>query len=140
MEEESESGVAVGPAVVGQGVFALRRFAADELVGLVDGRVIDDPTYGSVYSMDLGGTLALEPSAPFRFLNHACEPNCTLTIEEDGEGTPRILVEALAPIEPGEELVIDYAWPAEFAIACCCGSPNCRGWIVAEEELADLPA
>jgi hypothetical protein len=133
-----ESDVAVGPSLVGQGVFALRRFSADEVVGRVDGQVIDDPDYGSVYSMELGGTLTLEPFAPFRFLNHRCQPNCTLAIEEDEAGVPRILVEALETIELGDELVIDYAWPAEFAIACQCGSPRCRGWIVAEEELDNV--
>jgi hypothetical protein len=41
----------------------------------------------------------------------------------------------LRTIEPGEELTIDYAWPAEAAIPCACGAAGCRCWIVAAEEL-----
>ena len=36
---------------------------------------------------------------------------------------------------PGDELTIDYAWEAEAAIPCLCAAENCRGWIVAIEEL-----
>ena len=48
-----------------------------------------------------------------------------------------IWVEALQDIMPNEELTIDYAWPAERAMKCFCGKPQCRGWIVdlAEKEL-----
>ena len=40
-----------------------------------------------------------------RFLNHSCAPNCDAVIE-DG----RIWIETLHDIEPGEELVYDYAY------------------------------
>ena len=30
-------------------------------------------------------------------------------------------------------MTIDYAWPADSAIRCQCGSENCRGWIVASD-------
>lgn len=88
--------------------------------------------------MDLGNERSLEPTAPFRYLNHSCSPNCELILVqvEYDDGTPsdtEIWVEAGRDIQSGEELTIDYGWPAESAIACDCGSPNCRGWIVAEE-------
>jgi len=46
-----------------------------------------------------------------------------------------IWVESTRDILPGEELTIDYAWPADRAAKCLCGSPNCRGWIVDPKEL-----
>jgi hypothetical protein len=46
-----------------------------------------------------------------------------------------IWVETLRDIFPGEQLTIDYAWPAEKAIKCQCGCKKCRGWIVAANEL-----
>lgn len=93
--------------------------------------------------MDLGGGLSLDPSPPFRYLNHSCSPNCMLVLlqVEYDDGTPtegEIWLEALRDIHPGEELTIDYGWPAESAMPCDCGSPNCRGWIVAEELLEAL--
>ena len=38
-------------------------------------------------------------------------------------------------IRSGEELTIDYAWSADWAIPCGCESRVCRGWIVAIEDL-----
>ncbi len=51
--------------------------------------------------------------------------------DEDAE----IWVEAIRDILPGEELTIDYSWPADRAMRCLCGSPNCRGWVVDPAEL-----
>jgi SET domain-containing protein len=68
-----------------------------------------------------------------RFFNHACTPNCEAVIE-DG----RIFIEAITDVEPGTELVYDYAlmredpWQDRWAelYACRCGAPNCRGLIL----------
>jgi len=49
-----------------------------------------------------------------------------------------IWVESTRDILPGEELTIDYAWPADRAVKCLCGSRNCRGWIVDPNELNEL--
>jgi hypothetical protein len=51
--------------------------------------------------------------------------------DEDSE----IWVEVIRDILPGDELTIDYAWPADRAAKCLCGSPACRGWIVDPNEL-----
>ena len=48
------------------------------------------------------------------------------------------MVEVLTDIPQGAELTIDYQWSAYGAIKCLCGSSDCRGWVVAAEELADL--
>jgi len=91
----------------------------------------------------LGGNMSLEPRAPFRFLNHCCTPNSCLCIQEINyeDGTPapaEVSIEVLTDIPKGAELTIDYRWAAHGAIKCLCGSPQCRGWVVAEEELPKL--
>lgn len=55
--------------------------------------------------------------------------------EREENGCPHVLLECLRPIARGAQLTIDYSWPAENAMRCACGSLNCRGWIVSEEEL-----
>jgi hypothetical protein len=140
---ESLPAVDVRPSVVGQGVFATRAFEPGELVGMVTGELIDNEVFeGSDYAMDMGETHVLEPVAPFRFLNHSCQPNCELWVLEHDDGGPMELsLEALTSIQAGDELTIDYAWEAEDeTLQCLCGSPNCRGWIVAEHELPALRA
>jgi len=109
------------------------------LIGPVRGTVMEDPQYESDHCMEMGDRSALEPAPPFRYLNHSCHPNCALVELEVArpDGTRRgaeMWLEALCAIAPGEQLTIDYHWPAEHAIPCACGCPDCRGWIVAREE------
>jgi SET domain-containing protein len=136
----------------GKGVFALRMLAAGERIieykgevtswrraarriertgdyghtfvfGLSDGRVID----GSV-----GGNSA-------RWLNHACRANCE-AVEIDG----RVFIEAAVDIQRGEELFISYGLAVDdphdeetrSQFVCRCGSPACRGTMLATEEEA----
>jgi hypothetical protein len=115
----------------------LREFAANEVVGPIEGTIMEDDLYESDYCMEVGDS-ALEPEPPFRYLNHSCHPNCAL-IECDGEeglGPPELWLKVTAAIAPGEQMTIDYAWPAESALPCTCGCPDCRHWIVAAEELS----
>ena len=133
--------VRVGKVAFGKGVFARQDIPKGTILGRVDGRVINDPEYATSYCIDLGGSYSLEPRAPFRFLNHCCTPNSCLCIQEVNyeDGTPapaEVTVEALCAIPKGAEVTIDYRWSAFGAIKCLCGSPGCRGWIVAEEELS----
>ncbi|MGE3166805.1 MAG: SET domain-containing protein [Planctomycetota bacterium] len=141
--ERPQPAVLVAQTQIGRGVLANRDFPAGANVGAIRGRVIADPDYGSDYAIDIGAGLSLEPVAPFRFLNHSCEPNCGLVVyeEEDDDGVihgREVVLEALRPIAIGEELTIDYAWGADSAIPCGCGAPNCRRWVICEEELADF--
>ena len=134
----------VAESSIGRGVFALRRFGPNETIGRMGGRTFDDPDYGSDYCVDLGEGLSLEPVAPFRYLNHSCQPNCVLVNvgawNARRRGVERqIWVQSLKRIAVGEELTIDYGWPADAAIPCACGSCRCRGWIVAEDQLDRLP-
>lgn len=134
--------VRIGNTAYGKGVFARQRFPKGFVLGRVHGEVINIPNYDSNYCIDLGGDKRLEPASPFRFVNHCCEPSCRFIyyVEADDDDTrpEEIYLETLRVIEPGEQLSIDYAWPADAAIPCGCRRPKCRGWIVAEAELTQL--
>ena len=132
------SPVTVGPAKHGQGVFAAKRFRAGQEIGEIEGKLINDPDYGSNYCIDLGTPYSLEPDAPYRFLNHCCDPNGKLfVISDDDEPADKIkvVIEALKNIQPGTEITIDYEWAADAAIRCGCGATKCRGWVVSLDEL-----
>jgi uncharacterized protein len=129
---------------VGDGLFAGVDFNPHDIVAEVRGVVMDDPDYESDYCIDLGSDAKLEPRPPFRFLNHCCEPNCELVLwKERRRGKrkyPRVWLQALHKIQPGDELTIDYAWPAEAAIPCQCDSRHCRQWIVHPDDLGAVMA
>lgn len=139
--EYTKDGIHVGPSRHGQGVFALRSFTTGDYIGPIHGEIVADPEYGSEYAIDLGdGARTMEPAAPFRFLNHSCQPNSALVIcdEANEDGTPRDLsvwLEILSEIAPDEQMTIDYSWSCDAAIPCQCGTASCRGWIVAEDDL-----
>jgi uncharacterized protein len=70
-----------------------------------------------------------------RWINHSCDPNC----EAEETADKRVFIVALRDIRAGEELFFDYGLvvderytkqlKAEYA--CHCGSPNCRGTMLA---------
>ena len=67
-----------------------------------------------------------------RYINHSCDPNCEAVIDDDA-----VLIEAVRPIQPGEELFIDYCLDlSDLALAdayqCRCGHPNCRGTMLGD--------
>ncbi len=146
----AKRGLRIGRSPVGKAVFATRRISDGTCLGEIEGQVIFDDTYASRYAFDLENGAQLEPAAPFRFVNHSCEPNCafdligidpTGTSQGNSELNPsantvrKLLIFAINDIESGEELTIDYNWPASFAIRCNCKSPTCRGWIVSRKSL-----
>ena len=178
------SGVRVGKAAYGFGVFAFAFIPKGTAIAQVSGDLIYDPDYSSDYCIDAGEGAVLEPAPPFCYLNHACEPNCELMVyvaeeetntkgadteeteiidesiyayvgedndcqlddiveeydeETTDESAPEVWVEAIRDIMPNEELTIDYSWPADRAAVCCCGKPQCRGWIVDPAEREQLP-
>ena len=69
-----------------------------------------------------------------RYINHSCDPNCEAVIE-DG----RIWIYAKKAIPTGAELAYDYQYERtaehttedEEFYRCLCGSPKCRGTILA---------
>ncbi len=134
--------------IQGRGGFAARRIRSGTRIIEYTGELIsqdeanrryDDDTMGRhhtfLFSIDddqvLDGAVGGNES---RYINHSCAPNCQ-AVNEDG----RIFIEALTTIEPGEELLYDYAYArtpendsaeGEALYACKCGAPNCRGSIL----------
>ncbi|MBQ6158578.1 MAG: SET domain-containing protein-lysine N-methyltransferase [Thermoguttaceae bacterium] len=80
---------------------------------------------------------AIEPDAPYRYINHSCDPNCELIEWEidggEGEKYYELWLHAKRAVGIGEELTIDYAANGavrtESSAVCLCGSPDCRGFI-----------
>lgn len=128
----------------GKGVFARRLIRAGTRIveyrgerittEEADARYPDDPSvpyHTFLFALDdewvvdaaYGGNLA-------RWVNHSCDPNCEVVIE-DG----RLYIESIRDIEPGEELAYDYNFilPVRHTPAlkkrypCVCGAPMCRG-------------
>jgi len=132
-------------AIAGRGAFATRPIERDEFIVEDKGERITeaefqrrDPERGPgephhtvffevatdvVIDANVGGNGA-------RFINHSCDPNCVIRID-DG----RVNIYAKRAIATGEELSFDYSYvrdehvTAEMLAAhgCHCGSPRCRG-------------
>ena len=130
---------------IGRGVFSSRFYVGGDLIGEILGTVIDDVDYSSRYCYSMGDDRSLEPDPPFKFLNHSCRPNSDFKSYDvrspnGGVVERRVFVHAFRTIRPGEEITIDYRWPAAMAIRCRCGCSNCRGWIIDEDDLAEFLA
>ena len=128
---------------IGKGVFAIRPYPETAVIGQITGRTIADEHYGSEYTFELKEGRQLEPDGPFKYVNHCCDPNCEFDLLEepqigDEPNQKNLYLIALQDIWPGEQLTIDYNWPATSAIACKCGSKYCRGWVVSRGELDNV--
>lgn len=134
--------------VHGKGVFAVAPIARGEIIIEYTGERIEwsealrrhphdpsDPNHtfyfhiegGSVIDAKVGGNSS-------RWINHACAPNCEAD-ETDG----RVFIKALRALRPGEELFYDYGLVIDERYTarlkkqfeCRCGSPSCRGTMLA---------
>ncbi|MEO8081989.1 MAG: SET domain-containing protein-lysine N-methyltransferase [Caldimonas sp.] len=134
----------------GKGVFALRPIAAGDMVVEYTGRIItwkeakrraphdaDEPNHTFFFHIDDKRVIdGNDGGGSAKWINHACGPNCEA--DEDDEAG-RVFIRALRDIAPGEELSYDYGLilegrhtkkvKAEFA--CRCGTPECRGTMLA---------
>ncbi len=96
----------------------------------------DEPDHTFFFDLEDGRHVidALVGGNSARWINHACEPNCEAR-EVDG----RVFIHALRDIAPGEELFYDYGLVVDARytpalkkrFACRCGSPRCRGTMLA---------
>lgn len=76
---------------------------------------------------DLDGNVDWNPA---RFLNHSCAPNAEAQLIGG-----RVWIVALRVIRAGEEITFNYNYGLEDyrEHPCKCGSPNCVGYMLAEE-------
>lgn len=77
---------------------------------------------------DIDGRLGENPA---RYMNHSCDGNCE-ALNTGGE----IWIIAIQDIKEGDELVYDYGYDMEHFMdhPCLCGSDNCIGYIVREDQ------
>jgi SET domain-containing protein len=95
----------------------------------------DDPNHTFYFHIDDGRVIdAKFGGNSSRWINHACQPNC-----EADEQEGRIFIKALRDLQPGEELFYDYGLVIDERYTkklkkqfeCRCGSPRCRGTMLA---------
>lgn len=113
---------------LGQGVYATRSFQKAEFILAGTGPLT---AQRSMHSIQVDDRMHIIPSAPLRFLNHSCEPNCGLVVPR---GSQDLEVHALRDIEEGEEMTLDYAtFETEISALtgpCLCGAAGCRGRVI----------
>jgi SET domain-containing protein len=126
--------VRVRPSPIdGHGVFAAEAIPARRKIGEIRGESISvsqarirATRSERIMIVELSPRRAIDFSRstdPMRFTNHSCAPNARLCIR-DG----RVEFYALRPIEPGEEVTVDYGETHhEGRLACRCGAPGCVG-------------
>lgn len=133
--------------IQGKGVFAVRRIRRDQRIIEYIGEIIDteeeerryddskmDRHHTFLFKIDKNTTIdGTHRGSIAKFINHSCDPNCEAVWEDR-----RIFVEAIKNIQPGVELLYDYAYEhdgpltkeaREFYV-CHCGAEKCRGTIL----------
>jgi SET domain-containing protein len=127
-------------AIGGYGLFAVKPFKKNELVGVKGGHIIDWKTYkkyqkivGDSY-FQIDDNLIISPltkdeaKESMMCLNHSCEPNVGVRGE--------ISFMTMRNVRAGEELTIDYAMIEDnrtYKLKCDCGSQSCRGIITGKD-------
>lgn len=132
----------------GKGVYAIRPLKAGDTVLEYKGEIItweealdrhphdpSQPNHTFYFHLDDGHVIdGKYKGNSAKWINHSCDPN--LEAEQDGN---RVFLKALRDIEPGEELFFDYGLVIDARMtaklkkeyACWCGSPKCRGTMLA---------
>jgi uncharacterized protein len=121
----------------GYGVIATRDFAPGDVLAEVEGVLWheDDPI-DDRYSLIMGEGYFYDMVDQTRWINHSCDPNAEVeTGLGEGDRPAWAHIVAIRPVRAGEEITYDYAFAAEVAEPCRCGSPLCRGFIVDEAAL-----
>lgn len=115
------------------GMFAVRQFVPGEVITVIEGQRVRVKDYaGSNYVMSLSDKWMLEPYSPWAISNHSCNPNAELVGIKD----KHLVLVAKCNIEEDQEITYDYGWKAaKWIPKCHCNSHNCRGWIVAEDQV-----
>lgn len=108
----------------GNGVFSTKAVKEGQVISEVAGRETHART---IYSIQIGKNVHLEPGIVGRNLNHSCNPNGYLKLLNG-----RLLLLAKKDIPKGEHITFDYATTESNTVTrakCLCGEQNCRGRI-----------
>ena len=119
--------------IQGRGLFALTPVPARRKMGELGGERISQQEARRrasetecIQIVEFGDGTALDASRTgslFRYVNHSCDPNSFMRLYKG-----HVEFYALRPIGAGEEVTCDYGETHhDGALACRCGSANCRG-------------
>ncbi len=99
-------------------------------------RYLNSKVTGSVYIFELNKRYDIDGSPKYnkaRFINHSCNPNCEVEIE-NGE----IWIKSIKKIKKSDELSYDYGYEFDEDDykdhKCKCGSRNCIGYIISSDD------
>lgn len=134
----------------GKGMFALVPIAAGDRIMEYTGKVIswkeaerlhphnpEEPNHTFFFHIDDKRVIdGNQNGNSAKWINHSCGPNCEADLDEE---RGRVFINALREIEPGEELNFDYGLVLEGRhtakvkkeYECRCGTPQCRGTMLA---------
>ena len=117
----------------GVGVVARCAFSRGEVVmrGVID--KITNVNHEHV--SQIGENEFVSPIGFMALVNHSCNPNCGIKLNETGAHD----YVAMQDIKPGEEITFDYAMQnydvGHFPSKCLCGTQDCRGKISGWKDL-----
>jgi len=113
---------------------------SEMIQGQTHGMHMKDPkNHAGTYIFELDDKWDLDgdiPNNDAKFINHSCDPNCETEIV--GE---KIVIESIKDIKKDEEITYNYGFEIDEKKPhlfkehpCRCGSLNCAGYILAEDE------
>jgi hypothetical protein len=117
----------------GQGVFATRSFRTGEtvIVGVIERRAATNHAHAT----QVGPSDYVEVGGLGAMVNHSCDPNCGVRVNESG--APDLVARRF--IARGDEVTFDYAMRnysiEHFPTECRCGSKLCRGSVTGWKDL-----
>ena len=129
----------IRPTALGRSVFSLDAVDPGEPVLEFRGGVMAYADFDDAgvfeHSLQIGPDTFLGPSGEADdYVNHSCDPNCGIVALPE-----RVLLVALRPIAPGDEIVYDHSTTMVGRIrrleGCRCGAARCRGSIGDYDEL-----
>jgi SET domain-containing protein len=116
------------------GVFSKSKFQPNEPILTFQGPVLEREEIPTLVNpeddryLQINKTQYLGPSGAFDdYINHSCNPNCGLAFQNE-----KIILKAIKPISPGEELTWDYSTTMDeedWEMDCSCRAKQCRSRI-----------
>ena len=117
----------------GEGVFATRSFKIGEtvMVGIIEKRLEENHSHAS----QIGKNQYVFHAGLISKVNHSCDPNCGIKVNETGAHD----FVSMREIDEEEEITFDYAMRNYgvdyFPKKCMCGSEICRNRITGWKDL-----
>lgn len=118
---------------VGEGVVSLVEFQPGDVIFQFTGTFSNEITQ---FTLQVADGLHLHDPFFMGKILHSCDPNAIVNMQTR-------TFTAIKPIQPGDFVTMDYAQTEAHLyknFECCCGAPNCRGYVMGYEERAEREA